>query len=104
MKKVLAVLGVGVAGWFIAPVLLVVLGATGCDNTTTTAPVAKPVQEVPGRFTVEDQEIPTTGVPNLTVYTDTKTGCEFLYLHEGEGNAATYIPHTCKADSTLETH
>jgi hypothetical protein len=77
--------------------------AVACDNTTTTTPPAQTSAPaaVPGRLTTTYQEMP-AGVPDINIYTDTKTGCEFLYLHEGEGNAATYIPHTCKADSTLE--
>ena len=92
-RKGLGFVGVMLFGWVVGPFLLV-----GCDNTTTTTPPAKTADAAPGRFTAQDQEMPAVGVLNITVYTDTKTGCEFLYLHDGEGNAATYIPHTCRED------
>ena len=78
-------------------VALIALTASfvGCDNTVQNTPAA--AAPAPGRFTQQFQEMP-TGVPDITIYTDSKTGCEFFYLHEGEGNATTLIPHTCNDD------
>jgi hypothetical protein len=94
----IAASGLGMlAGWIVAGLLILLTVA--CSNTTTTTPPAQTSAPVtaPGRFTTTYQEMP-SGVPDINVYTDSKTGCEFLYLHEGEGNATTLIPHTCTED------
>jgi len=94
IRKALGVVGIALFGWFVGPFLLV-----GCDNTTTTTPPAQTstAPEKPARFTAERVEMP-SGVSDMMVYTDTKTGCEFFTLIEGSGNSATSIPHTCNDD------
>jgi hypothetical protein len=82
--------------------LLTVAITVACDNTTTTTPpAATAAPAAPTRFKEEFVDMG-SGSTDMRIYTDTKTGCEFFALVEGSGNAATYIPHTCKADSTLE--
>jgi hypothetical protein len=83
--------------------LTFLLVLVGCDNTTTTTPpaAATAAPAAPTRFKEEFVDMG-SGNTDMRIYTDTKTGCEFFALVEGSGNAATYIPHTCKADSTLE--
>lgn len=81
-------------------IVLLTLALVGCDNTTQSGPLtpapAAPT-EAPKRFMAVREDQP-SGVNDDTIYTDSKTGCEFLFIHNGEGNSTTLIPHTCTED------
>jgi hypothetical protein len=80
-------------------VILALIFTVGCDNTTTTTPPAQTsaAPAAPVRFTAERIDMP-SGVSDLMVYTDSKTGCQFLTILGGSGNDVTLIPHTCTED------